>query len=97
VSGSSFDYLYLKDAHEAVGNWAFERARTELRAYDHPGAQRAADKLDEMAKIRDDLAQMWQELSGILHDLEWWRSSDYGEDQFVEACEEFDREHSGAS
>ena len=36
-----------------------------------------------------ELDEMMKDLSKLLHDLEWWRSADYGEDSYRKTVKEF--------
>ena len=37
----------------------------------------------------DDLNGMMKEIIGLLHDLEWWNSGDYSEEQYRETVKKF--------
>ncbi len=36
-----------------------------------------------------ELDEMMNDLVGLLHDLEWWKSGDYGEDDYRETVKKF--------
>lgn len=63
----------------------------ELVSHPDPGgAAEAADAArDRVASMRARIASLQADvraLASLCHDVEWWRSGDYGADQAAEAC-----------
>lgn len=93
MSGGSFDYLcFATDLYEVM------RKRTELEAMVEeleslPWAKTAAAEsrrlLGAVQRLESFVASLGP-LRDVWHDIEWWRSLDYSEDQAREACRKFE-------
>jgi hypothetical protein len=90
VSGGSFNYLYLAEdpgSREDTDHMIFELEA--LAAEGVPGAALAAAETRIVrAQGRAEQEKSWavpeDPLRSVWHDVEWWRSADYGRDQVVD-------------
>lgn len=84
MSGGSFDYLYGKD--DRLSGDDYRSMAEEMSAW--PDAQARVLKI---AELLDEARKVHLEMSTVMHDVEWWRSCDYGEDQVTQGVEEWRR------
>lgn len=87
MSGGSFNYLCYKVDSEDIPEDEVKRMAEWLREKNAIEAAVATERV--LFHLRQARA-VAQELEGIWHAAEWWRSGDYGEDQFKEAVEEWE-------
>lgn len=92
MSGGSFNYLCRKDIYDLASSGYGDDWDNMLAELDDLCPEAAA----EMRKIRASTDEFvkehntrWEKLAPLLHDIEWWRSNDYGKDQVDEAIEEY--------
>lgn len=91
MSGGSFGYLYsradgLGDAVE------YESMADEMGRW--PDAQA---RMREIATLLRQAEKIHEEMSTVMHDVEWWKSCDYGEDQVDDGVEEWRAKRGAAS
>lgn len=90
MSGGSFDYLYLKDD---LPKYALEQMADELDALAAEGVPGAAEAAAETRRyIAPEHAVP---IRDVWHAVEWWRSSDWGKDDVLEALGEYKGTHDG--
>ncbi len=82
MSGGSFSYLYGRD--DDIAPDVYLSMADVMDRW--PDAQA---RLRQLAKLLDDAKAIHREMSGVMHDVEWWQSRDYGEDQVDEGVEEW--------
>lgn len=91
MSGGSYNYLYCHTGGLETQRGDIEAMRDRLASLEAdrvPGAARAA-RLTRYVLIHLDLAEAKaQELADVWHAIEWWDSSDYGEDDVRKALAE---------
>ncbi len=94
MSGGSFNYLYTA--------WDFDTL--EQRRMDIEDMAKALRKLGEKAEVAakatesiiallDQVNDQARKLSDVWHDMEWWYSNDYSEDQVDQSLAKFAKEH----
>lgn len=86
MSGGSYSYLYLKDAGDLMATSAYNDLEAMAARLAELGwAEDAAkDAFDLIAMVRTQRARMeaaQSRLEGVFRAVEWWDSSDGGEDQ----------------
>lgn len=82
MSGGSFNYLYGKD-DELRGD-EYRSMADEMSAW--PDAQA---RIRQIATLLEEARSIHREMSNVMHDVEWWKSCDYGEDQVTRGVEEW--------
>lgn len=92
MSGGSFEYLYRKDVEELIQNEEqLERMASELAAlgYAQDAAREAEELLCIVRQARVRIETRHQRLSNVFWAMEWWRSSDIGEDGVKKALQKY--------
>lgn len=88
MSGGSFNYLcHAYDFGDRRGD--IEEMAKAIAEYKHPYASvlaRDTRKVVAFLKAADTLAERLRE---VWHDVEWHHSNDYGEDQVLQAIQEY--------
>ena len=92
MSGGSFEYLYMRDPGEVMNGYEGElasmrEALVEAGCEDAALATEQARLVLRHAYIQYEAAR--QALEGVWHAMEWWKSCDYGENQFREAVDKW--------
>ncbi len=87
MSGGSFNYLCYKDASELL-SYKEDLAVMLLLCVEEgetasPGARAIRNLLRHIRKATKKAQKLLD--SDLLHDIEWWKSSDYGRDQAIAA------------
>ena len=93
MSGGSFDYLCFKEAGDLLGNddanlQEMADALAEL-GYARDAAKETQTLLLEIRAIRNRLQATLDRLSPVWKGMEWWRSCDINEDDFIEVLSEY--------
>lgn len=93
MSGGSFDYLYCKDPSDLF-NCSAIQSIDEMATIliSHGDIDVAKDMLRlketiEQALVRVEVKQ--EKLQDVMESIEWWQSSDYGEDTFNEHLNQY--------
>lgn len=87
MSGGSFNYLCHKDAEGIMASGMSDlrdmaEALADLGHYAKDPAERTATLLARIEEVQRELDAEVQTLAPVWHALEWWRSCDWGSDQF---------------
>lgn len=92
MSGGSYNYLYCHMGGLEAQRGDIEAMRDRLQGLAEQGVPGAAKAVRQTMMILDhfDRAERHaQALTDVWHAVEWWDSSDYGEDQVHEALAEY--------
>lgn len=88
MSGGSYAYLCtrVKPLDGQLNELISMADRLEGLPYARIAYERTRRVIYHLIKanaLADELAEVW-------HDVEWWDSGDYGEDQVIETCREYE-------
>lgn len=90
MSGGSFDYLCHKDVPELMGRLDAIQEMADALAflgYAEDAAKETQELIQTLKQMNIRLEVMKDRLSGVWKAMEWWRSGDWGEDQFKESLQ----------
>lgn len=87
MSGGSFNYLCHKNLTDVLVSGMEDlhdmaEALDGLGHYAKAPAERTAALYERISLLRQEVDEEIQSLSPVWHALEWWRSCDWGADQF---------------
>lgn len=82
MSGGSFNYLYGRD--DDINPGVYEAMADEMDAW--PDAQL---KIQRIAILLRQAQELHKEMADIMHDVEWWQSCDYSQEQVTEGVVEW--------
>jgi hypothetical protein len=91
MSGGSFDYLCYAADLGTLGErrGAIEEMAQALDAYDQPAARKAADRTRAVLLALTAADELARQLTDVWHAVEWHHSSDWGEEDVIEALQEW--------
>ena len=91
MSGGSYNYLYCKNVDELFGNiWDIEDMAEELTKMNYLDVAADMTRLAEYIKsARIRVGVLSEQLRPVMKAVEWYKSSDIGEDSLKKAIEEY--------